>query len=166
MKKLISLVLTLILTAYGLTAFAATINQNTMPPAGTTPVSFDVPVTYTVTIPESITLTYQNTATQSFSVAASDLMLLPNQSLRVTAIGSGAGGAFSITNGKDQLAYQVSLQTGTWQAIAPGATVATFTANGQTPFYVAVPQGNWAAVTTAGAFTGNLVFQVSLVNLA
>ena len=64
MKKILTLALvTAMLTATGMTAFAADVDQDTTPPTGTTSVTMSVAPSYTVTIPESVVLNEQTVST-------------------------------------------------------------------------------------------------------
>lgn len=87
MKKILTLALvTAMLTATGMTAFAADVDQDTTPPTGTTSVTMSVAPSYTVTIPESVVLNEQTNGTYSNDavITATNIRLTNNKVVSVT----------------------------------------------------------------------------------
>ena len=87
MKKILTLALVAaLLTATGMTAFAADVDQDTTPPTGTTSVTMSVAPSYTVTIPESVVLNEQTNGTYSNDavITATNIRLTNNKVVSVT----------------------------------------------------------------------------------
>jgi len=149
MKKAISALLALCLT-FVIGAPALADEQDTY-------VAAEVTFSYMVTVPAQIDLTYGNTDAAAYSITASDVSLPSGNRVIVTAVGDGAGGAFSITNGTDTVAYGLSTSDG-GAAIPSGGEIANFAADGTSPFWIKVP--GWAAAQTAGTYKGNITFTI------
>jgi len=147
MKKAISILLALCLTC----AFGATVSAATQ----STPVTAEVTFTYTVEIPASITLTFNNTSAVQYSITATDVSLPSNTQVVVTAEGSGAGKAFSITNSTNNVPFALSLSN-PGADLNPGDEIATFKSSSSSPFWIRVP--DWSAAQTAGTYTGSITF--------
>lgn len=116
---------------------------------------------YTITIPESISLAYGDTSASQYTVQAQGVHLESGAKLTVTASGSGTSGAFSVTNGTDTVGYELSLTNSPWAKLSSGGTITQFTGNGSAGFYVKAP--DFSAAHTAGHFSGNVVFQVTMI---
>lgn len=149
MKKLCSTFLVLALVAVcSQTAFAAD---------KTTTVYMDVPPAYTVTIPQQMEISYNSQTAQKLTLEVSDCVLEGGKTIKISATGSGQGGAFVMLNGQKSLAYEISQNSAAWSAIAPAAQVAEFTGDGNKDIFVKVP--DWSA-TQAGRYSGTVTFTI------
>lgn len=128
---------------------------------GQTPVQMSVQPAYTVTIPENVLVTYRNINPVELTVAASGLLLEPQYKLQVAVSGSGTGGAFVIGNGTNSLPYEVSSQSSPWSPLAAGDTLTAFTADATAKAFLKIPQSSWDSITTAGSYSGSLLFTIS-----
>ena len=158
MKKILTLALVAaMLTATGITAFAADIDQDTTPPTGTTSVTMSVAPSYTVSIPASVTL---GDADVTADITASDVILEDGKQIKVdltAASNTASGSTFNAKNGDSAVTYTISAGDKT---IAVNDTVATFTANGSKTLTFSA--ADKSAATAAGAHTETLTFTVSL----
>lgn len=135
-----------------MTAFAA----NTA--GGSTAISADIAPAYTVTIPEKLEIPYESTEAKELVLTASGILLERGKTVAVTAAGSGANGAFAMTNGTQVLSYELSTKKSPWSAIAKDGAAAAFAQDGTSKLYVKVP--DWD-VDTAGKYAGTITFTIS-----
>lgn len=125
---------------------------------GNTTITTEAQAAYTVTIPEKLEIPYGSSEAKSLTLTASDVLLEAGKSVSVTAAGSGTGGGFTMANGNNTLAYELSKTASPWSVVAKDGQVASFTENGTATIYAKVP--DWA-ITTAGKYSGTITFTVS-----
>ena len=158
LKKILTLALVAaMLTATGITAFAADIDQDTTPPTGTTSVTMSVAPSYTVSIPASVTL---GDADVTADITASDVILEDGKQIKVdltAASNTASGSTFNAKNGDSAVTYTISAGDKT---IAVNDTVATFTANGSKTLTFSA--ADKSAATAAGAHTETLTFTIGV----
>lgn len=153
MKKLTSGLLVLLLTC--LCAFPAYAENTT---GGNTTITTEAQAAYTITIPEKLEIPYGSSEAQPLTLAASDLLLESGKSVSVTAAGSGTDGAFTMANGSNTLAYELSKAASPWSAVVKDGEVASFTENGTSTIYAKV--SDWT-ITVAGKYSGTIIFTVA-----
>lgn len=144
-----------ILSVVGLSV--AALDEDT--PTGSTNITAYVTPSYTVTIPTSVTIPYNSSEAQEMNITASEMTLESGKKLVVSAKGSGTGDAFVMANGASTLAYELSMSSTTWQAVAAGGNVAEFSTNGTSVLYAKIP--SWSGVI-AGTYTGTITFTISV----
>lgn len=152
MKKCFAMLLAIVMlaTMTSVTAFAAE-----------TTITATADAAYTVTIPSTLTVPYNDTTPQTLTVTASGFLLEAGKKVTVSAKGSGASNAFTMANGSNTLAYELSKSSTSWSAVAAGGEVASFTANGTSDIFVKVPSWN---LTAAGTYTGTITFTIAYVD--
>lgn len=153
MKKLTSGLLVLLLTCLCKSSIYA---ENTT--GGNTTITTEVEVAYTITIPEKLEIPYGSDVAQPFTVTASVVLLEDGKSVMVTAEGSGLNGAFTMSNGDNTLAYELSRTMTPWNTVLKDGEVASFTENGVSTIYAKVP--DWS-ITAAGRYSGTIIFTVA-----
>lgn len=159
MKKIMAFILCAVLCAVmSVPAFAADLDKDT--PGGSTQILTSSEPTYTVTIPASVNIDYGSTAAKALPIIATGVFLEADKKVSVAAKGSGASDAFTMANGGNTLAYELSKSDTLWSAVTPNSEVAAFTANGTQNLYVKVP--NWSG-TVAGSYTGTIIFTISYI---
>lgn len=160
MKKILTFALVAaMLTATGMTAFAAPITQETSDNGNTT-VTYQVDPTYTITIPDQVELSKTDTVEKE--ITAEDLLLPHGQKVVVklsAASNTASGGTFHAKNGDSDATYTITANN---KAIALGDEVASFTENGSQPFTFS--QADMTNVIFSGKHTETLTFTVSLAD--
>lgn len=159
MKKILTLALVAaMLTATGITAFAAPITAGSDPKTAGTTVNYQVDPTYTITIPDQVELSKTDTVEKE--ITAEDLLLPHGQKVVVklsAASNTASGSTFHAKNGDSDAAYTITANNNT---VALGDEVASFTADGTQPFTFS--QADMTNVIFSGRHTEILTFTVSL----
>ncbi len=164
MKKLIAFVLTLAMaTITSVTAFAVdtTITPDSDPKTGSTAVEYSVDSTYTVTIPSEVTLG------NSFEIKAENVVLEQGKQLEVALTAtSGAGNAFTVSNGKTgELTYEVKVGETPVSVGDKVLTVNPTTASaGSATLNFSSPPTS--TIVYAGNYIGTVTFTVSVADEA
>lgn len=148
--------LTSILLAVSMTAAFPALAANTN--GGTTEIITNIEPAYSVTIPDMLEIPYHSDAAQKLTLTASGILLEAKKTVKVSASGSGVSGAFTMANGGNVLAYELSANSSPWSAAAPGEQVAQFTEDGAKDVFVSVP--DWTA-KQAGRYSGTVTFTIS-----
>ena len=163
MKKILTLALVgAMLSATGITAFAANVDQDTTPPTGTTNVTLSVAPSYTVTIPDSVTLDEQADGTYSNDavITATNIRLNSNKVISVTMKSD-----FLLENaqGAATLPYKLTINN---SAIANDGTVATFDTNANLTLVQKSDTLHFTAdkPTYAGDYSDTVTFTIAVVN--
>ena len=158
MKKILTLALVgAMLTATGITAFAAPITQDTDPKTGGTTVNYQVDPVYTVVIPETVTL--GNTAvTEQINIygATADDNVVIGKTQKVNVALTASANDFKVkTADGDEVAYTVNdknavddLTTVAECSAGKASETITFAKTGETKY--------------SGSYTDTLTFTVSL----
>ena len=166
MKKALTLALVAaLLTATGITAFAADteVNQDTTPPTGATTVNYQVDPAYTVVIPESVTLTDADvTAIIKIYGATENYNVVIGKGQKVNVALTASANNFNVANTDgDTVAYTVNDKN----AVDDLTTVAECTAaEGKKNTDITFAKTGTAAY--AGTYTDTLTFTVSLADAA
>ena len=162
MKKALTLALVAaLLTATGITAFAADteVNQDTTPPTGATTVNYQVDPAYTVVIPESVTLTDAD-VTAIIKIYGADensnVVIGKGQKVNVALTESANGFKVKTADG-DTVDYTVNGENTT----AALASVAECTADDGTK-NTDITFTKTGTAAYAGTYTDTLTFTVSL----
>ena len=163
MKKAITLALVgAMLTATGITAFAADIDQDTTPPTGTTNVTMSVAPSYTVTIPESVVLNEQQDGTYSNDavITATNIRLNNNKIVTVTMESD-----FLLENAQGAAALPYTLTINDAEK-ASGDTVATFATNADLTLVQQSDTLHFAAdvPTFAGDYSDTVAFNIAVAD--
>ena len=164
MKKILTLALVAaMLTATGITAFAAEVDQDTTPPTGTTSVTMSVAPSYTVTIPESVVLNEQQDGTYSNDavITATNIRLNNGQVINVTM-----DSYFLLENAQGAAALPYTLTIGTVEK-ASGDTVATFATNADLTLVQQSDTLHFTAdvPTYAGDYSDTVTFNIAIANV-
>ncbi|MGN1315434.1 MAG: hypothetical protein ACI4VW_00015 [Acutalibacteraceae bacterium] len=154
MKKVLSFTLALVMMlSVSITAFAGTVDQDTVDKTGNTSITYDVSPSYTVTIPATVTL--GDTAT----VKVENTMLKKGDEVNVKLTGtSEADDAFKVTTAQGaELTYTVKDGD---TVINVGDTVLSCASqvNDTADLLFTAP----ASVQYAGDYTGTVTFTVSV----
>ena len=165
MKKLLTLALVgAMLTATGITAFAADIDQDTTPPTGTTSVTMSVAPSYTVSIPETVVLNEQQDGTYSNSavITATNIRLNSGKVISVTMDSD-----FLLENAQGAAALPYTLKINDTEK-ASGDTVATFSTNADLTFVQQSDTLQFAAdvPTFAGDYSDTVTFNIAVADEA
>ena len=163
MKKLLTLALVgAMLTATGITAFAADIDQDTTPPTGTTNVTMSVAPSYTVTIPESVVLNEQQDGTYSNDavITATNIRLNNNKIVTVTMESD-----FLLENAQGAAALPYTLTINDAEK-ASGDTVATFATDADLTLVQQSDTLHFAAdvPTFAGDYSDTVAFNIAVAD--
>ena len=163
MKKAITLALVgAMLTATGITAFAADIDQDTTPPTGTTNVTMSVAPSYTVTIPESVVLNEQQDGTYSNDavITATNIRLNNNKIVTVTMDSD-----FLLENAQGAAALPYTLTINDAEK-ASGDTVATFATDADLTLVQQSDTLHFAAdvPTFAGDYSDTVAFNIAVAD--
>ena len=163
MKKAITLALVgAMLTATGITAFAADIDQDTTPPTGTTSVTMSVAPSYTVTIPESVVLNEQQDGTYSNDavITATNIRLNNNKIVTVTMDSD-----FLLENAQGAAALPYTLTINDAEK-ASGDTVATFATDADLTLVQQSDTLHFAAEapTFAGDYSDTVTFNIAVAD--
>ena len=162
MKKALTLALVAaLLTATGITAFAADteVNQDTTPPTGATTVNYQVDPAYTVVIPESVTLTDADvTAIIKIYGATENDNVVIGKGQKVNVALTASANDFKVkTADGDEVAYTVNDKN----AVADLTTVAECTAaEGKKNTDITFTKTGTAAY--AGTYTDTLTFTIGV----
>ena len=160
MKRLFTYVLALVMAlSLSVTAFAATIEQGSADPSGSTNVTYTVAPTYTVTIPASVTLG------GSVEVKTENVVVPKGKQVVVKLTGtSGTDNAFKLqTDDGAELVYTVRNGENVVNINDAVLTVNPQNAdNGSTTLTFDAP----ASVTYAGIYSGTVTFTVSVVTVS
>lgn len=158
-KKVLSAILALTLCGLmSTTAFAADIDQNSDPKAGSTNVNYTVQPVYTVTIPSSVEL--GETAT----ISAKDVVVASGKQVAVTLTGtSGDNNAFTLKSAEGAvISYTVQKDS---QDVSLNDTVLTVNpkdgTTGSTTLSFIAP----SSITYAGDYTGTVTFTISVADV-
>lgn len=162
MKKILTLALVgAMLSATGITAFAAEVDQDT-PPTGTTNVTLSVAPSYTITIPETVVLNEQANGTYSndATITATNIRLNSSKVIGVTM-----NSDFLLENaqGAAALPYKLTINN---SAIANGGTVATFDTNADLTLVQQSDTLHFTAdkPTYAGDYSDTVTFNIAVVD--
>lgn len=128
---------------------------------GNTTITTEAKAAYTITIPEKLEIPYGSTEAKPLTLTASGMLMEDGKEVSVTAAGSGANEAFTMANGNNTLAYELSKAASPWSAVAVNGEVASFTENGTAAIYAKVP--DWQ-ITAAGKYSGTITFTVTYQN--
>jgi len=164
MKKALTLALVAaLLTATGITAFAADteVNQDTTPPTGATTVNYQVDPAYTVVIPESVTLgdTAVTEQIKIYGAAENDNVVIGKKQKVNVALTESTNGFKVKTADGDTVAYTVNDKN----AVDDLTTVAECTA-AEGKKNTDITFAKTGTATYSGTYTDTLIFTVSLVN--
>ena len=162
-KKIITLALAAaMLSATGITAFAADIDQDTTPPTGTTSVTMSVAPSYTVTIPESVVLNEQQDGTYSNDavITATNIRLNNNKVVSVTMDSD-----FLLENAQGAAALPYTLTINDAEK-ASGDTVATFATDADLTLVQQSDTLHFAAdvPTFAGDYSDTVTFNIAVAD--
>ena len=163
-KKIITLALAAaMLSATGITAFAAPITANSNPKTGGTTVNYQVAPVYTVVIPESVTLGNTKVTEQIkiYGATANDNVVIGKKQKVNVALTASANDFKVKTADGETIAYTVNDKN----AVADLTTVAECTAaDGKKDTNITFTKTGTAAY--AGTYTDTLTFTVSLADAA
>lgn len=150
----------------GTTAFASDLNGDT--PSGDTQITATTSTgepAYTVTIPATIPVgQISKTSTTSvksttFEVKATDVSDLGSKQVNISV--STADGTFKLTNGSNDLPYQVFNKASIGSALSSGDLFTSFTTAGTVTGRIDIDQ---ADIEAAGNYTGTLTFIIALAD--
>ena len=163
MKKALTLALVAaLLTATGITAFAADteVNQDTTPPTGATTVNYQVDPAYTVVIPESVTLTDADvTAIIKIYGADENSNVVIGKGQKVNVALTASANGFNVKNADGEtIAYTVNGENDAENL----TTVAECAANANSTTDITFTKTGTDVYS--GTYSDNLVFTVSIAD--
>jgi hypothetical protein len=156
MKKLIATILALVLAlSLSMTAFAATVDENSESKTVDTTISTTIDPTYTVTIPANLTVDFEATSTSFGEIALENAQVEPGKAVQVDL--SASGTLKNATDAAKTIAYTVEDENGVF-------TSAIYqTAGEKTALSVNITKDAWDAAY-AGAYSDTVTFAISYVD--
>ncbi|MBQ8806070.1 MAG: hypothetical protein IJZ68_06255 [Bacteroidaceae bacterium] len=157
MKKILSLVLALCLClSLGVTAFAATVTEESAAQSANTTVTYGVEAGYTVTIPETVALNTEGKG--QATVSAADVLLLAGKTLKVTV--TGVDELVNTADNATTLSYKIGKTEGAADVVDGTVvlSVAAGNATGSQNLYFELTEDP----TAAGTYSDTLTFTVTV----
>ena len=156
MKKLLSFTLALVMMlSVSITAFAATIKQDSASKEANAVISTSIAPTYTVTIPADVNVSFNATSTSFGKIEVTAAQINPNKCIKVALTTDG-----TLNNTVDStkvIPYTVN-------AGATAFTSATYLAAGEkTDLTINITQNDWNSAY-AGDYTDTVTFNVSYID--
>ncbi|MCI6388584.1 MAG: hypothetical protein MR823_05535 [Ruminococcus sp.] len=156
MKKLLSFTLALVMMlSVSVTAFAATINQDSNPKTVDTEITTSIAPTYTVTIPADVNVSFNATSTSFGKIEVTAAQINPDKCIKVALTTDG-----TLNNTVDAtkvIPYTVN-------AGATAFTSATYLVAGEkTDLTINITQNDWNSAY-AGDYTDTVTFNVSYID--